>query len=43
MLWDCMGRIGVGGERGVDTAIGRQIFITLRIESNDEDSKKPPF
>ena len=26
-------------ERGVDTALERQIFITLRIARNDEDSK----
>ena len=30
VLLDCMGRIGVGGGRGVDTALERQIFITLR-------------
>ena len=30
VLWDCMGRIGVAGGRGVDTALERQIFITLR-------------
>ena len=39
MLWDCMERIGVGGEV-VDTALKGQIFITLRIARNDEDSKK---
>ena len=39
MLWDCMERIGVQGDSGVDTALERQIFITLRIRSNDEDSK----
>ena len=30
VLRHCMGRIGVGGGRGVDTALERQIFITLR-------------
>ena len=34
-----MGRIGVGGENGVYTALVRQIFISLRIRRNDEDSK----
>ena len=34
-----MGRIGVGGERGFDTALERPVFITLRIRRNDEDSK----
>ena len=29
VLWDCMGRIGVL-RGGVDTALERQIFITLR-------------
>ena len=32
------GENGVGGG-GVDTALERQIFITLRIGSNDKDSK----
>ena len=39
MLWDCMWRIGVEGGEGVDTALERQIFITLGIGGNDEDSK----
>ena len=44
MLWDCKGRIRVGGGRGgVDTALERQIFITLRIGSNDEDTKTAPY
>ena len=34
-----MGGWGWRGERGVDTALERQIFITLRIGSNDEDNK----
>ena len=29
VLWDCMGSIGVEGS-GVDTALERKIFITLR-------------
>ena len=33
------GELGLEGERGVDTALERQIFITLRIGSNDEDSE----
>ena len=33
------GELGLEGERRVDTALERQIFITLRIGSNDEDSK----
>ena len=34
------GELGLeGGERGVDTALERQIFITLRIGSSDEDCK----
>ena len=32
------GELGLEGE-GVDTALDRQIFITLRIGRNDEDSK----
>ena len=30
VLRHCMGRIGVGGGEGVDTALERQLFITLR-------------
>ena len=33
---DCIGRIGLNGE-GVDTALERQIFITLRIGRNVKD------
>ena len=42
VLWDCMGRIVVGGGEGVDTALERQLFITLRIRRNDEDTKTAP-
>ena len=30
---------GLRGERGLDTALERQIFITLKIGRNDDDSK----
>ena len=33
------GEFGLEGGEGVVTALERQIFITLRIGSNDEDSK----
>ena len=38
VLRDCMRRMGLEGE-GVDTALERQIFLTLKIRYNDEDSK----
>ena len=39
VLRDCMGKEWGWRGKGVDTALERQIFITLRIGSNDEDSK----
>ena len=38
MLWDCMGRIGVGGGGGRYSLIV-EAFITLSIGRNDEDTK----
>ena len=38
VLRDGMRRMGLEGV-GVDTALERQIFITLKIRYNDEDSK----
>ena len=43
VLRDCMGRMRLAGERGVDTALERQIFITLSIRRNDEDTKRRHF
>ena len=34
---------GWGGRGGVDTSLERQIVITLRIGSNDEDTKTAPY
>ena len=36
IIW---GELGLEGREGVDTAFERQIFITLRIGSNDKDMK----
>ena len=43
VLRDCMGEWGLRGKRRDDTALERQIFITLSIRRNDEDTKRPPF
>ena len=40
-LRDCMRRMGLEG-KAVDTALQRQIFITLKIGRNDEDTKTAP-